>query len=343
MTDLQLRQELDKVIRAHDPGGRGLHDLWFIFLPPDVDTCLAIGTCGTTAYAGYHALANTGTTPTIYAAIPDPLIEFTPPPGQDPQGNPEAEVTIDTVAHEAVEAITDPLGTGWMDPNGFEVADKCETPQIGTPLGYADDGSPYNQLINGHQYLIQAMWSNVVRGCVLTGHGAGSGLPLQTVNLRQFSSSVSGSTTVKKAGIEVLVAVGRANHLVALGTGSTRSDGSWGPVTLRSPSGALHGSRRRPRPDPGRLPLRRAEAELDPDRQRRQPVHRDRVHRLVRARPRLRGSFKLGAARTVRPDRGALADGRGRGDVAAGRPVRYRERRRDGGDPAAERGHERSR
>ena len=67
--------------------------------------------------------------------IPDPLIELTPGPGTDPEGNPEAETAIDVVDHELAEAITDPEGTGWLDPNGFEVADKCEFgPQRGTPL-----------------------------------------------------------------------------------------------------------------------------------------------------------------------------------------------------------------
>jgi hypothetical protein len=240
VTDLQLRQEIDKVIQAHDPAGRGLHDIWFIFLPPNVDTCIAVGSCGTTAYAGYHSLLNLGRGPTIYAVIPDPLIEFTPPQGQDPQGNPEAESTIDTVAHEAVEAITDPSGTGWMDPNGFEVADKCENPEIGTPLGFAANGAPYNQLINGHQYLIQAMWSNTVRGCV-QGSTAPGTLPPQTVALTQFSPAVSGNTGVRRAGIPVAVGLGRAGHLVALALGRTRADGSWGPLLLRSESGGLRG------------------------------------------------------------------------------------------------------
>ena len=66
-----------------------------------------------------------------------------------------------------MEAITDPEGTGWVDPDGYEVADKCETgPQIGNPLGYAANGSPYDQLIGGHEYLIQEMWSNDDGGCV---------------------------------------------------------------------------------------------------------------------------------------------------------------------------------
>jgi hypothetical protein len=148
VTDRQVQRELDKVIQAHDPGGHGLHDLWFVYLPPDVDTCLALGECGTTAYAGYHSLSNLGHGPTIYSIIPSPLIEFTPGPGTDPQGNPEAESTIDTSAHEAVEGITNPEGDGWMDPNGFEVADKCENPEDGTPLGFVN-GSPYNQVIAG--------------------------------------------------------------------------------------------------------------------------------------------------------------------------------------------------
>jgi hypothetical protein len=70
-------------------------------------------------------------------------------------------------AHEAVEAITDPVGTGWMDPDGFEVADKCEFgPLHGPTLGEPANGADFNQVINGHEYLIQEMWSNNDQGCV---------------------------------------------------------------------------------------------------------------------------------------------------------------------------------
>ena len=43
ITDQQLQYEIDKVIGPHDPGARGLSNLWFVFLPPDVDTCTQPG------------------------------------------------------------------------------------------------------------------------------------------------------------------------------------------------------------------------------------------------------------------------------------------------------------
>ena len=240
VTDLQLQQEIDKLIGPSDPGARGLSNIWFIFLPPDVDTCTSAGTCGTTAYAGYHSAFELGHGETVYAAIPDPLIEFTPPAGQDPEGNPEAEETIDTVGHETIEAITDPLGTAWMDPNGFETADKCENgPQIGTPLGYADDGSPYNQVIDGHQYLIQDIWSNSRNGCVQSSTTSAAAPALHTVDLRQFSSRVSGALGVA-VRVPVTVVLLRSSQPVALGSTQSRANGTWGPVTLRGPRGEPH-------------------------------------------------------------------------------------------------------
>jgi hypothetical protein len=241
LTDLQLRRELERVIGSQDPAGRGLHDLWFILLPPDVDTCVAPGQCGTSAYAGYHSLSNLGPAPTIYAVIPDPLIELPPIPGADPQGNPEAETTVDTMAHETIEAVTNPEGVAWMDPNGFEVGDKCENgPQEGTPLGFAADGSPFNQVINGHQYLLQTMWSNPGHGCVQSSTTTTSPLPLATVSLAQFSSSVRGTTGIALGGVPVVVGVARASTLVAVAVGVTRANGAWGPLTLRSAAGTPH-------------------------------------------------------------------------------------------------------
>lgn len=240
ITDLQLQTEIDQLIGPNDPGARGLSNIWYVFLPPDVDTCTQPGQCATTVFAGYHSEFDLGNGPTVYVPVPDPLVEFTPPPGSDPEGNPEAETTIDTVAHETEESITDPYGTAWIDPNGLEVADKCEDgPQEGTPLGYAPDGSPYNQVINGHEYLLQDMWSNAASGCVQSSSASGSPLPLHTVNLRQFSSYVSGATGVPgRLGVEISLL--RDSTVVASAEARTRPNGSWGPVQLRSDSGAPH-------------------------------------------------------------------------------------------------------
>jgi hypothetical protein len=243
VTDLELQREVNKLIGtggAGASGSRGLSNVWFVLLPPDVDTCTEAGTCATNAFAGYHSAFDLGNGETVYASIPDPLVEFTPPLGSDPEGNPEAEEAIDTMAHETVEAITDPLGTAWMDPNGFETADKCENgPQQGAPLGYAIDGSPYDQLINGHPYLIQDIWSNSRSGCVQSSTTVASIPLLHTVDLRQFSSSVSGSIGADRRA-PVTVVLTRGGVPVALGNGESRSNGSWGPVTLLGRDGQPH-------------------------------------------------------------------------------------------------------
>ena len=239
VTDQQLRTQLAHVIGAHDRGARGLHNLWFVFLPPDVDACLAQGSCGSNDFGGYHALSDTGGGTTIYAIIPDPLIEGRLSQGSDPQGNPEAEMAIDTSAHEAVESITDPEGTGWMDPNGFELADDCEYPEDGTPLGYAADGSPYNQVIAGDRFLIQMIWSNRAAGCEQRAAVSAPRPSLSTIDLRQFSPRVSGRIPGGRGGVTVALALMRAGAVVARARTRTRAGGGWA-VSLRSSSGRSH-------------------------------------------------------------------------------------------------------
>jgi hypothetical protein len=231
LTDLELERELDRVIAQHDPAGRGLHDLWLIFLPPDVDTCVSPDNCGTNAYGGYHSLFDLGHGETIYAVIVDPLVEGVSPPGADPQGNPDGELAVDVVAHETVEAITDPEGTGWMDPDGYEVGDKCES-QYGPPLGYAPNGSPYDQVLGGHEYLIQTMWANAVSGCV--EHAAPQPAPaVPRVDLRQFSARLSGNIGSPKAGIAVAALLIKGGIPVALAGARTGRHGGW-RATLRT-------------------------------------------------------------------------------------------------------------
>ena len=234
VTDAQVQAEVDHIASTHG-NGRGLTNIWFVFLPPNVDECITAGVCGTNAFGGYHSLSNVnGHGVTIYSPIPDPVIETTIPQGGDPQGNPDAEVAVDVGGHEMVEAITDPEGVGWMDPNGFEVADKCEFgPQHGVPLGHsALNGAPFNQVINTHQWWLQEMWSNADNGCVQTTAQTDAGLPLPQVNLTQFTNAVTGNIGTATPGVSVDVQLLRngadGNPVdVASGSTTTSANGNW--------------------------------------------------------------------------------------------------------------------
>jgi hypothetical protein len=238
VTDAQVQAEVDRVITITH-GSRGLHDIWYVFTPPDVDECISPGVCETNAFGGYHSVSDLGHGPTIYAYTGDPIVETTAVnnPGSDPQGYPDAEVVIDIVAHEVNEAMTDPEGVGYMDPNGSEIGDKCEVgPQNGTPLGFAVDGSPFNQVVNGHKYLIQEMWANHDNSnnpdCVQATTNTANDLPLPQVDLTQFSSTVRGNIEHHTAGVSVTVTLARASAsgapvTVASGSATTAGDGSW--------------------------------------------------------------------------------------------------------------------
>src|SRR5262249_25713791 len=62
--------------------------------------------------------------------------------------------SADSVAHEFMEAITDPRLNAWYDKNGLEVADKCEY-----------DYQACVGLSNSSTWQIQSEWSNATGGC----------------------------------------------------------------------------------------------------------------------------------------------------------------------------------
>ncbi len=238
VTDGQIQTEIDNEITAHG-GSRGLNNLWFVFLPAGVDECITPGVCGTNDFGAYHSDFDDGNGTTIYAIAIDPVIEVGPiSQGSDPQGNPDAEAAADAAGHETVEAITDPTGVGWLDSNGFEVADKCEFgSQFGTILGNSGpDNADYNQMINGHAYLEQEMWSLGEQQCVQGTTNTTNPLPLPQVNLTQFSPTVTGNIGSATQNVGVTVTLLRSDAdgnavPVAQAPTATLPDGSW-QVTL---------------------------------------------------------------------------------------------------------------
>lgn len=65
------------------------------------------------------------------------------------------------------ESITDPVaGSAWEDTlTGEEVGDKCNS-NMGAPLGRAANGAADNQLLNGHLYWYEQVWSNQGHRCL---------------------------------------------------------------------------------------------------------------------------------------------------------------------------------
>lgn len=139
-------------------------DVYFVFTPD--------GVYGTGGGCAWHWWANTtADTRVPYAYIPyrrwggpcAPHVTSGAPNGND------ADAIFTSVSHEHIEAITDPFGAGWQDASGNEIADKCEGRYL------APDGTAL-QRINGHYYVLQQEWSNLVAraepgagGCVSRG------------------------------------------------------------------------------------------------------------------------------------------------------------------------------
>ena len=181
LTDTQIQQEIeDYVTRHHLPAD--LSHEYFLLTPPHVESCFTndpttnYGGCSAgeppnlAAYCAYHQ--NTATTTMIlYADMP---FDANNPGCQDfnyPNGLISDGEINGGLAHEHNESVTDPLpNDAWTNgagaDQGMEVGDQCESGHMGTPLGTAPDGSPYNQVINGHYYWYQEMWSNYTHSCV---------------------------------------------------------------------------------------------------------------------------------------------------------------------------------
>jgi len=83
---------------------------------------------------------------------------------QSPNNDPTADITVDTLSHELMEAVSDPLLNAWR-AHGFEVADKCQliSPATINPRTHG------NVTWQGHTYIIQEEYDNLQHGCVVAG------------------------------------------------------------------------------------------------------------------------------------------------------------------------------
>ncbi len=176
LTDAQLRAELESFVAA-DKLPVDIEHAYFLLTPEGVESCMDATekscSAGTPAphrsYCAYHGYALVSGAPLIYANVP--YLEGTgcDVGGEHPNGNPSDATIAGGLAHEHMEAVTDPELNAWYDSKGREAADKCRTEkaktEYGTPLGQAPNGSDYNEVIDGDLYLYQQVWSNSAEEC----------------------------------------------------------------------------------------------------------------------------------------------------------------------------------
>ncbi len=180
LTDTQIQQEIANYVTGHHLPADLSHE-YFLLTPPHVESCFTndpttgFGGCSAgesqdLAYCAYHQNTAT-TTMVLYANMP---FDATNPDCQD-GNNPNGLISDGEIngglAHEHNESVTDPLpNDAWTNgagaDQGEEIGDQCEFGQMGTPLGTAPNGAKYNQVINGHFYWYQEMWSNYTHSCV---------------------------------------------------------------------------------------------------------------------------------------------------------------------------------
>jgi hypothetical protein len=171
LTDLQIANEVNSFVAAHGLQ-RGLTNQYFVFLPPFVGSCFdSAGTqCFDHEFCAYHSFTNSSGQTTIYANE-----SFTPidpagcGTGNYPNGTAsKVDDQLSTLSHETNEAREDPLLNGWFNKNtGAEGADQCRntSDDYGNFLGGTPGVNAFNQVINGHHYILQRDWSNAANGC----------------------------------------------------------------------------------------------------------------------------------------------------------------------------------
>ncbi len=161
LSDAQLRRKINDVRKQTH-----LRAIFFMFLPPDVDTCFGGTICASNIFCAYHSAFRSGNRWVVYTNQPYATVPGCVT-GNRPNGN-DADDTLNVVSHEHNEAITDPLGNAWFTRSGLENGDKCSW-NFDPLVGGTDTVDGYNQVIGANHYYLQQEWSNRSRSCLQQG------------------------------------------------------------------------------------------------------------------------------------------------------------------------------
>jgi hypothetical protein len=234
----------------------GLAHYYPLFFPSGVQVAARWGSAEEKSgvdFCAYHDSTKTATGKTVVLAV-EPFGNICSS-GQMPNGDKAADTQIDTLSHEILESISDPVKpSAWRDGAGAENADMCNG-NYGPPLGSTDPAHPattrYNQVINGAKYYTQTNFSNLsylvspFGGCVqnkaqvdsrLLGKQSGTSPNTLTVHATSYRMPADGSATSMITATVVdrngrPVAGDDVVFRVASGRGTHGSCGSLDPVT----------------------------------------------------------------------------------------------------------------
>ena len=179
ITDAEIGAEVAAQVQAGNLKSDRAH-LYAVFTPQGAEVCFggANGTLGGTCtpnsqnpgsgFCAYHSSygfqsgSAGAATATLYAAMPYSVWDSATTlecngSDQFPQGNAPVDVLASSYVHEIAEAITDPVGTAWLDRQGNEIGDLCAY-IYGTTRG--TPGSLFSQVIGGADYYVQQLFSN---------------------------------------------------------------------------------------------------------------------------------------------------------------------------------------
>ncbi len=155
LSDAQIQQVVA------DTGPTDTNAVYFVLTGPDVTA--SSGFCS--QYCGWHTHGLINGLDIKYSFVGNAATQCpTSCMAQttSPNGDAGADGMASVLAHEFEEAATDPDLNAWYDRRGQENADKCAW-TFGTQ-STASNGSKYNVVLGGKNYLIQQNWVNAGGG-----------------------------------------------------------------------------------------------------------------------------------------------------------------------------------
>lgn len=117
------------------------------------------------SYCGYHNYAQYKGLAIKYSFVGNSArcISACAAQSVSPNGDAGLDGTLNVVAHELVETMSDPLLNAWYDANGWENADKCAW-QFGT-TSRLPSGARYNVAMGNLKFLLQMNWNRQKQTC----------------------------------------------------------------------------------------------------------------------------------------------------------------------------------